>query len=488
MKTKPIRVFDRVEEWRELVSFAREASGLPLGVVYGRRRQGKSWLLDSLIETVGGFGFTAARDEGSARAARRFGRELAACLALPPFEFPDWDRAIAALVDLLARRRLGLAVLDEVSYLIRDVPQLASILQRTIDRSSSRSGRLILCGSALSIMSELLVGDAPLRGRAQLDIRINPFGYREAAEFWGLSDDPLTAFHVHAVLGGTPAYRDFAGSAPSSRQAFDGWVQEAVLSPARSLFNEGLLLLAEEERLSARSVYHEILGTIASGHRRLGAIGAVLGRTTASLAPLLRVLESLDLLHPLRDPLREKRFTWEITEPLLQFHHAILQPPDLRRRFERRDKTTWRDCRDRFASHVIGPHLEHLARVWTEEYASEATLGGSPLEVGRSELHDPGQRKSHDLDVIVIGASAGTSKERRVLAIGEAKAGRTRVGMMLLRELERRRELLVSKRRTASGARLLLFALSGFTAALEGEAEKRDDVELIDLERLYHGS
>jgi hypothetical protein len=52
----------------------------------------------------------------------------------------------------------------------------------------------------------LLAGHAPLRGRASLELLVHPFGYRDAARFWGAADPELAAL-LHSVVGGTPAYR-----------------------------------------------------------------------------------------------------------------------------------------------------------------------------------------------------------------------------------------------------------------------------------------
>ncbi|MEV0268621.1 hypothetical protein AB0H43_07585 [Hamadaea sp. NPDC050747] len=73
-------------------------------------------------------------------------------------------------------------------------------------------------------MGGLLSGQSPLRGRAGLELVIQPFRYRQAAAFWGL-DDPRLALLVHWVLGGTPAYRyEFTqGDAPESLADFDSW-------------------------------------------------------------------------------------------------------------------------------------------------------------------------------------------------------------------------------------------------------------------------
>ena len=56
-------------------------------------------------------------------------------------------------------------------------------------------------------MRGLLGGTAPLRGRAKLELLVQPFDFREAADFWGVLGDPELAFQLHALVGGTPAYR-----------------------------------------------------------------------------------------------------------------------------------------------------------------------------------------------------------------------------------------------------------------------------------------
>ena len=57
---KPPHLFDRDAEWTGLVSFAADARpGTTLGVVSGRRRQGKSYLLQGLAAVLGGIYFPA---------------------------------------------------------------------------------------------------------------------------------------------------------------------------------------------------------------------------------------------------------------------------------------------------------------------------------------------------------------------------------------------------------------------------------------------
>ena len=57
---KPPHLFGRDAEWAGLVGFALNARpGATLGVVSGRRRQGKSYLLQALATALGGIYFPA---------------------------------------------------------------------------------------------------------------------------------------------------------------------------------------------------------------------------------------------------------------------------------------------------------------------------------------------------------------------------------------------------------------------------------------------
>ncbi|WP_245966324.1 hypothetical protein [Sphaerisporangium album] len=89
---KPSGMFDRDFEWAELSRFATySAPQATLGVVSGRRRQGKTFLLDALTTATGGFMFTAT-ETTEADALRQFGDALAAHVGEPvPFRFANWS-------------------------------------------------------------------------------------------------------------------------------------------------------------------------------------------------------------------------------------------------------------------------------------------------------------------------------------------------------------------------------------------------------------
>jgi uncharacterized protein len=156
---------------------------------------------------------------------------------------------------------------------------------------------LLLCGSAMSVMGQLLAGQAPLRGRASLELLVSPFGYRDAARLWG-ADDPELAVLLHAVVGGTPAYRrEFvAFDAPDGRDDFDSWVLRTVLNRQSPLFREARYLLAEETEIRDPGLYHSVLAAIASGNQTNGGIANYIGRKSADITHPLNVLEDAALI------------------------------------------------------------------------------------------------------------------------------------------------------------------------------------------------
>lgn len=378
------------------------------------------------------------------------------------------------------------AVIDELPYLIDRVPELPSLLQRAVDASRDRPGRavrLVLCGLALSVMSGLLSGQRALRGRISSTLRIDPFDFREAASYWGVAGNWPVALRLHAIIGGTPGYRDLLDiELPSDVAGIGPWLAAGVCNPASALFREDDYLLAEERGLTDRAPYHSVLSAIAAGNRGESKIAAALGRERQALAWPLRVLLDSGFVVRDEDALRLRRPSYRVAEPIVRFHHVITRP-DIARFEERRAAEAWADAQQRFATHILGPHFEDLARTWTMRYASEQTVGGRLARVGATQLGDPAGRSQLEIDV--VGVLAGENAQVSVL--GEAKSASEPVGLDVLARLQRARELLAARASVAEGSKLAVFSAGGFDRALLSEARRRSDVELIDLERLYMG-
>src|ERR1700756_2654585 len=129
---RPAEMFDRIHEWSALSAFATdERPGAPLGIVSGRRRQGKTFLLRALCEATGGFYF-AADEATDGESLYQMGAALGVHLNLPSaLRFESWHQVFDALLGLGNDHPVPV-VIDEFPYLVRANPALPSILQNAI--------------------------------------------------------------------------------------------------------------------------------------------------------------------------------------------------------------------------------------------------------------------------------------------------------------------------------------------------------------------
>jgi uncharacterized protein len=480
MRSKPSRIFDREVEWRHLAAFASPAVGRPqLGVVSGRRRQGKTFLVEALARESGGcyFGATQATESESLRLfADAVGRAVNA--PVPP-RFLDWDEAIRYLFSV-GGSLPGPFVIDEFPYLSTVSPALPSTLQREIDRAASESKTisLILCGSAMSVMGGLLAGSAPLRGRATLEMVVRPFDYPLAARYWELVD-PSLAFRVHAVVGGTPAYRRFVNNdSPRNLADFDEWVLRTVLNPASPLFREARYLLEEEAEVRVTALYHSVLAAVANGNATRGGIAGYIGRRAADIGHHLNVLEDCGLLRREADVFRSGRSRYRVAEPLITFYQVVMRP-QWGLLESGRAAPVWKDATSRFSAQVLGPHFEQLCREFALVAPAEL-FGTLPGQVGSGVVADPDRRSQIEVDVVVF-APAAPGQPRRILSLGEAKWGDV-LGARHVDRLRRARDLLADRGYDTRDTVLTCYGAAGFDRDLNVPG---DHVLTVGLDDLY---
>src|SRR5258708_14265058 len=129
---RPAEMFDREYEWSRLAAFAVDSrAGGELGVVWGRRRQGKTFLLRALCQATGGFYF-AADEATDAESLRRIGAALPDHVGAPgPLQFDEWHPVVDALLALGDRGTIP-AVIHGFPYLARPNPSLPSLIHNPL--------------------------------------------------------------------------------------------------------------------------------------------------------------------------------------------------------------------------------------------------------------------------------------------------------------------------------------------------------------------
>jgi uncharacterized protein len=303
-------------------------SGKPeLFVLYGRRRVGKTELLQQLCAGRRAAYFLAAqvRDKDNLRAFRKVLEEALGDPLIGSIEFPDWTSALNYAAERAGSERLVL-VLDEFPYLCEANPGLPSLIQRFWDLRGKRSSlMLVLCGSQVSFMEkEVLAERSPLFGRRTGQRRLEPLTPLEALSFfhkWSREQAQL----AYGIVGGMPAYLGRF----DERVTLEENLLREVLRPEGYLFDEVHYLLHTE--LTNPSTYSSILAAVARGAERVGDVALAVGVDSPTANKYLHVLRELRLVArevPLTDPdpLRSRRGVYRIADRFVAFHFRHVQP------------------------------------------------------------------------------------------------------------------------------------------------------------------
>ncbi len=316
-----------VNRERELVALDRAVGVQPgLAVVSGRRRVGKTALLDRFADGRRAV-FLPGTRAPVAEALRRLEERLRTVAPPAPGDLLDlgrlesWD---AALGYLLARSRDEplLVVLDEFPYLCEAEPSLPSTLQARWDHRGDARLSLVIAGSHVGLMEQLVAADAPLFGRADAHLRLAPFSWREAGLLTG-GGDPAAWLEAAVTVGGMPRYLrlwDHRHDALTN-------LADLLDGPGAPLGDEGTVVLQE---LTPGSAAARVLEVVALGATTFTAVRERVGLAPATTSEALALLESLGLLDrttPVgEDPRRTKRVRYAVRDPFLRLWLGVVLP------------------------------------------------------------------------------------------------------------------------------------------------------------------
>jgi AAA+ ATPase superfamily predicted ATPase len=226
MTIKPDPFYDRKLELAALDrAWKRHGAGGQMLLLYGRRRLGKTFLLQRYF-TGGADGNEHERPhcyflaEQSTAAAQRLTLARQLIAALPSEGVSAEDIAVSwnALLRYASQQAKGrkksagrfALILDEFPYLVDQTPELPSTLQAWWDREAVHSPLfIVLCGSQLSAMAALGQESAPLFGRFNAGIfHLDPLHYEDVAAFYAGSPHygVVEKLLMYGVFGGTPRY------------------------------------------------------------------------------------------------------------------------------------------------------------------------------------------------------------------------------------------------------------------------------------------
>lgn len=290
-------------------------------VIYGRRRVGKTTLINEFVKDKKTIFFTGL-DTNSQQNLEQFSKSILEMKGISANTvFSTWEDALEQIYEMAKEERIVL-VMDEYPYLANGYPVISSILSKWIDRKFLDTKLyMILCGSSLSFMEEQVLGyQSPLYGRRTTQMKIFPFSFEECKEYYNNFSKTDLAI-AYGITGGIPLYMS---------KLDDGCtIGENIID---NFFNTSSYLFEEPEKLLQQECreprqYNAIITAIANGASKLSEITSKAGfKDTATTSVYMKKLLSLGLIKK-EKPYGEKgtkRVIYRISDSMFQFWYRFV--------------------------------------------------------------------------------------------------------------------------------------------------------------------
>lgn len=431
-------------------------------VIYGRRRVGKTALINQFIGDKKSIYFMGVESnekqnlENFSKSIIEFSSGIQA-----ETSFASFQAALEYVFKLAENERIILTI-DEYPYVARSSKSLASTLQLLIDKYKDTSKlMLILCGSSMSYMEDhVLAYKAPLYGRRTAQMKILPFDFEESCRYFNNLSDEDKAL-IYGIVGGTPQYL----LQMSDKLSVEENIKNTYLNPMSFLYEEPVNLLKQEVREPA--IYTAIITAIATGHTRMSEISSKVGENTNVCSNYLKNLMNLGIVRR-ETPYGEKvskKSIYSIEDNMFYFWYRFVLD---------NNSVIARGATDMVYKRIEPQLSNYMGRVFEEicmQYLWKQLLEGkAPIEfvsLGRWWGNDPIQKAQAEIDIM------GEQDSESAL-FAECKWRNEKVDLDIL-------ETLIGRSRLFHYTKVhyYLFSKSGFTKGCMEKAKEMGNVTLV---------
>ena len=434
-------------------------------VIYGRRRVGKTALINHFIDDKKSIYFMGVESNAKQNLENlsKSILEFSSGIQTETY-FPSYQAALEYVFQLAERERVVLAI-DEYPYVARASKSLASTFQLLIDKYKDISKlMLILCGSSMSYMEDhVLAYKAPLYGRRTAQMKIMPFDFEETcAYFRNLSDEDKAL--IYGIVGGTPQYL----LQMSDTLSVEENIKNTYLNPMSFLYEEPVNLLKQEVREPA--IYNAIITAIATGHSRMSEISTKVGEDTNVVSGYIKNLISLGIIKK-ETPYGEKaskKSIYSIEDNMFYFWYRFVLD---------NNSVIVRGAADLVYKRIEAQLSDYMGRVFEEictQYLwKQLLLGKMPIEfvsLGRWWGNDPRQKCQTEIDIM-------GEQDSNSAIFAECKWRNENVDLDVLETLIGRSRLF-----HYTNVHYYLFSKTGFTKGCMEKAKEMGNVTLVGYE------
>lgn len=312
-------------------------------VVYGRRRVGKTFLLNSFFKNKFAFKFTGLAQKNKAEQLKNFANTLNSYCAPNSYGVPkNWFEAFDLLKRYLETKRTRgkkVIFIDELPWLDTRNSNVKSALEHFWNDWASTQSNIVLivCGSATSWISKKILKDhGGLHNRVTQKIYIHPFCLAECRKYLKsrgilLSDKDVAECYM--IMGGIPFYLKQIEKGKSLAQNIDemffynhGRLYDEFSALYASLFNSSDSYVRIVEALSRKN----------KGLTRDEIISSSKIHDNGHLSAILQDLVDCDFVRVYRGYGKAERMNvYQLVDPFTLFYFKFIK------KFGTSDKPLW---------------------------------------------------------------------------------------------------------------------------------------------------
>lgn len=280
-----MKFIDRIEELEVLEKDWKKNKNAFI-VVAGRRRIGKTTLIEKFLSDKEGIKYTAEDSSKKIQISQfknilgeHFNDEF-----LIKQEISEWGVLFSYLERIIDKEKRIFIWIDEFSYIIKNDASATSAIQKFID-NFVRDSKLffIVSGSLFGLLSEkVLSSSSPLYGRRTRDFVIKPIPSEYSLEFIEMKfEDKLKCL---MALSGIPEYLNIA----AKYNDFNEFSKSEFFRKEGYFYREPIYLLSQE--FKEIKIYFSILNAISLGNTKPSEIANFVGIKAREIYPYLELL------------------------------------------------------------------------------------------------------------------------------------------------------------------------------------------------------
>ncbi|MCL2198990.1 MAG: ATP-binding protein [Defluviitaleaceae bacterium] len=435
--------------------------------IYGRRRVGKTQLIEEFIRGKRAIFFTAV-----SKGTYKSNIELLSKAIFEDNEatpvYSNFYDALDGIYQLAQKEKL-IFVIDEFPYLAESDESIISVLQQFIDLKFLKTNMMmILSGSSLSFMENQVLGyQSPLYGRRTGQIKLLPLDF-QTARLFAPGFSKVDQAIMYGVTGAIPKYLSLFNDGLSLGENLSG----QYFDRNAYLFEETQNLLKQEFKEPA--MYQAIITAIASGCSQMKDIKNKVGEESSTVATYMKSLLDTGVVKkeiPAMDKPSSRKTIYRLDDGMFRFWYRFVYPNVSLVALDK-GGMVYNRIKPQITS-FMGEVFEKLCIEYMWSIYSELPFGFQ--NIGRWWGNNPDLKSQSEIDFIAY------HNDEEQAIFGECKWKNEELDKSIIEGLITKSQMF----NQFNCRHYYLFSKSGFTRGAWELANGRDDIRLIDFKEMF---